>query len=123
MANSPGGIVPWGEHMRTQSLQQANASFLDNLRAQQLSVAAQWQQPIPYLTNLEIKKEEKKEMGPSFVREYFVKHKELFMGFFVIVLLDHFIFEGAFRERLKKIVHSFLDKADAKVNSIEVKVA
>lgn len=66
------------------------------------------------------KQKESKKMGSGYIREYFIKHRDLLMGLTVVLLLDHFIFEGAFREKIKRIVHSFLDKAENKIHEIEV---
>lgn len=56
-----------------------------------------------------------KENKMNYVKEYFVKHRELFMGLFVVILLDHYIFKDAFREKLQQIVHGFLDKTQKKL--------
>lgn len=48
----------------------------------------------------------------DYVKGYFFKHRELLMGLTIVILLDHFIFGGAFREKTQKIVHSLLDKTE-----------
>ncbi len=55
----------------------------------------------------------------NYVKEYFVKHRELIMGLSIIVLLDHFIFKDAFKAKLQKIVANLLDKTEAKLNAPE----
>lgn len=50
-----------------------------------------------------------------YVRDYFIKHRELLMGLTLVILLDHFIFAGAFREKIQKIVQSILDKTEKKL--------
>lgn len=62
---------------------------------------------------------EKTSMGTEYVKSYFMKHRELLMGFTIFVLLDHFVFGGAFREKIKRIVHSMLDKAENKLTSLD----
>jgi hypothetical protein len=57
-----------------------------------------------------IKNKEHKKMG--FIKEYFTKHKELFMGLAVAMVLDRYLFDGAFQEKIKKIVHNLLDKTE-----------
>lgn len=51
----------------------------------------------------------------SYVKEYFVKHRELLMGLVVIALIDHYFFKNALKEKLQKIAHNFLDNADKKL--------
>jgi len=65
------------------------------------------------LSNKAEKKKEAKVM--NYVRDYFIKHRELLMGLTLVILLDHFIFGGAFREKTQKIVHALLDKTEKKL--------
>lgn len=58
----------------------------------------------------ESKKKESKKMG--FVRDYFKKHQELFMGLAVAIILDRYLLGGAFQERLKRIINGLLDKTE-----------
>lgn len=67
-----------------------------------------------------LEKKEKK-MSTSYVREYFVKHREILMGLAIFILLDHYIFEGAFREKIKRIVHGILDRTENKLLAVESK--
>lgn len=60
--------------------------------------------------------ETKKESFMQYVKEYFVKHRELIMSLVVFTLIDHLIFNGAFREKIEKLVHNLLDKADKKLS-------
>lgn len=48
----------------------------------------------------------------SFVKEYFTKHRELFMGLAIAIILDRYLLGGAFQDRLKRIVTSLLDKTE-----------
>lgn len=61
-------------------------------------------------TRLDLNKKEPK-MG--FIKEYFTKHKELFMGLAVAIILDKYLLGGAFQERLKRIITGLLDKTEA----------
>jgi hypothetical protein len=55
----------------------------------------------------------------GYVKEYFVKHRELLMGLAIFILLDHYIFNGAFKEKIQKLVHGILDQADKKLTHKE----
>ena len=44
------------------------------------------------------------------MKEYLEKHRDVFLTIGIVLILDHFVFEGAFREKLKSITESFLDK-------------
>lgn len=46
------------------------------------------------------------------IREYIEKHKDAIFTVGLVILLDHFIFGGAFRERIKNTVDKLLDKAN-----------
>lgn len=51
----------------------------------------------------------------DYLKGYLVKHRELLMGLGLILVLDHFLLDGAFSEKIKKIIHNILDKADKKL--------
>lgn len=51
----------------------------------------------------------------DYFKGYLVKHRELLMGLGLALVLDHYIFGGAFKEKLQKIVHSILDKTEKKL--------
>lgn len=85
---------------------------LQEYRARKMSLGMQ--------NSKEINKKEIKKMG--FIKEYFNKHKELFMGIALAVILDRYLLGGAFQERLKRIITSFLDKAETTLNSDKPKV-
>lgn len=53
-----------------------------------------------------------KEQKMGFIKEYFVKHRELFMGLALAIILDRYLLGGAFQERLKRIITSLLDKTE-----------
>lgn len=56
-------------------------------------------------------KKEKTGMG-GFMKDYFNKHRELFMGLAVAILLDRYLLGGAFQDRLKRIITGMLDKTE-----------
>lgn len=49
-----------------------------------------------------------KESVMESLKKYFETHRDLFFTIGIVIILDHFIFGGAFRERLKGLVDSFL---------------
>lgn len=51
----------------------------------------------------------------GYMKDYFVKHRELLMGLTIVVLLDHFIFGGAFRTKIEAIVNGILNNAQKKL--------
>lgn len=44
------------------------------------------------------------------IKLYIEKHRDIFLTIGVVLILDHFVFGGAFREKLKNIIDNFLDK-------------
>ncbi len=44
------------------------------------------------------------------IKQYIDKHRDIFLTIGIVLLLDHFVFQGAFTDKLKKIVDGFLDK-------------
>lgn len=49
------------------------------------------------------------------LKEYFNKHREVFYTLGIIILVDHFIFDGAFTKRLKVTINKLLDKVQEKL--------
>ena len=49
-------------------------------------------------------------------KEYVSKHKDVFYTIAVILLADHFLFKGAFKDKITKIVNNALDKAESKLS-------
>ena len=49
------------------------------------------------------------------LKEYFEKHKEVIFTVGIVVLIDHFFLNGAFRERLKGLVEKLLTRTEAKL--------
>ena len=53
------------------------------------------------------------------LKDYFKKHQEIFMTVFFVLLEDHFFFNGALRERVKKLVEGLLTKVENSLTSKE----
>ena len=49
------------------------------------------------------------------IKSYFDKHRDIMLTIGIILILDHFVFSGAFTEKLKKMIDSFLDKKASEV--------
>lgn len=60
------------------------------------------------LSDLSLKEQGVKSMES--LKQYLEKHRDVFFTLGIVLVLDHFIFEGAFREKLKNIIESLLDK-------------
>lgn len=43
------------------------------------------------------------------IKSYLEKHRDIFLTIGIILILDHFIFAGAFKDKLKSIIDGFLD--------------
>lgn len=50
------------------------------------------------------------------IKDYFKKHQEIFITLGIIILIDHFLFNGAFREKIKDTVEKLLKGVEKKVN-------
>jgi hypothetical protein len=46
------------------------------------------------------------------IKGYFVKHRDLFMGLAIAIVLDRYLLDGAFQGRLKRIINGILDKTE-----------
>lgn len=58
------------------------------------------------------------------IKDYFQEHKTILLTVAIVLLADHFIFAGAFRERIKATVEKFLSGAEKKAAAfIEKEVA
>lgn len=44
------------------------------------------------------------------LRDYFGKNRDLIFNVAIIILVDHFVFNGAFREKIKSLLDKFLCK-------------
>lgn len=55
------------------------------------------------------------------VRKYIADNRDMVYTILFVAVLDQLLFEGAFRERIKKLVDGFLTKAETKTAAIEGK--
>jgi hypothetical protein len=53
------------------------------------------------------------------VRSFVNEHRSTFYMLGVILLVDHFVFNGSFRERLKSLVEKMLMKVEDKINKVK----
>lgn len=51
----------------------------------------------------------------GYVKDYFVRHRELILTIGLLVVVDHYLFRGAFKEKLRGIVHKLLEGAENKL--------
>ncbi len=58
------------------------------------------------------KKEEKKMLGK--IKEYVDEHKNIIFTLGLIILVDHFLFKGALKERIKTSIEGVLKKVEDK---------
>lgn len=56
----------------------------------------------------------------QYVKDYLVKHRELLMGLGLFLVLDHFLLNGAFKDKINKLIHGILDKAEKKLSHDDV---
>lgn len=50
------------------------------------------------------------------VKEYLKENKQIIMTIAVVLIVDHLVFGGAFRERVKSLVNGLLNNAEKKLN-------
>lgn len=63
-----------------------------------------WQQPSPII---------KKERIMNSFRAYLDKHRDLIFTVALVFIVDHYFLGGAMKERIKKLLEGFLNKAEA----------
>jgi hypothetical protein len=44
------------------------------------------------------------------VKGYFKEHRDIIMTLLMVILVDHFVFEGVFREKLQNLVEGMINK-------------
>lgn len=62
------------------------------------------------LSQLDAVFKKKKGLSMGSLKEYLSKHKDMLFTVAIVIVLDQVVFEGAFREKLKKVVDNMLDK-------------
>ena len=50
-------------------------------------------------------------------KQYLEKHRDVFFTIGIVLVLDHFVFGGAFKEKLQAIVDSFLSKRTKEITN------
>lgn len=58
----------------------------------------------------------------SDVRGYFKDNRDLILTIALVLVVDEFVFEGAFRDRIKKLVNGMLKKAQGKLGMSDAAV-
>ena len=58
-----------------------------------------------------------KESKMDYLKEYFSKNRDTIFTIVLVVLIDHFVFNGAFREKVKSVVDSMLNKANKQIEA------
>ena len=48
-------------------------------------------------------------LSMTHLKEYFIKYRDTLLTIGLVVVLDHFIFQGAFRSKIQKAVEKLLD--------------
>jgi hypothetical protein len=51
------------------------------------------------------------------IKKYWVEHQDVLMTVGIVMLVDHFLFGGALREKIKTTLENFLTKADKKISA------
>jgi hypothetical protein len=63
-------------------------------------------------------KKEKKENMMESIRNYFKNHQETFLTICVLLLADEYLFDGVFREKIKDLIESFINKTKRKIENV-----
>jgi hypothetical protein len=53
------------------------------------------------------------------VRGYFREHRDVILTLLFVILVDHFVFDGSFREKLKGLLDSMIAKVSKKVEEVK----
>lgn len=51
------------------------------------------------------------------IKDYLKEHKSILMTIGVVLLVDHLVFDGAFREKVKEIINKMLGKVEKQLDS------
>lgn len=79
------------------------------------SIAAQPYASVTYLQDLEQKQEKQKKESKTMiqnVKNYVEKHRDIIFTVGFIFLVDHFMFKGALRDRLKGMIEGVISKVE-----------
>lgn len=99
----------WGQ---TQAQNQFNEAYRKNDFAQ---IMGQSQQ------NAGIAQQTKKVTMFGSIKKYFDDHRDLLMTLVVLVIVDQWVFDGAFKEKIKGLIDRVVGHADNKIKELEKK--
>lgn len=57
------------------------------------------------------------------IKDYFRKHQDTFITLAIVILVDQFVFEGKFREKIKSVMDSMIDKINSQLNMNKKEIA
>lgn len=130
------------EQMRQMQAQQAQ-SFQNQIAwQQQAQKLPESYKPVPYLngkssfekvggaiidegiekTKKELEKELRKGKKVNMVREYLNKHRDIVFTLVIALLVDHFVLNGALRQRIQKVIEAALNRVEKALGIAEEKV-
>lgn len=55
------------------------------------------------------------------IKKYLDDHRDLLLTIVVLVLVDSFVFDGAFKEKIKQLIDRVIGHADSKIKALETK--
>lgn len=53
----------------------------------------------------------------EYLKEYFHKNRDLIFNISLILLIDHFVFNGAFREKIKSIMDGLINRTEKQLKA------
>lgn len=56
------------------------------------------------------------------IKKYFDDHRDLLMTLAVLVIVDQWVFDGAFKEKIKGLIDRVVGHAESKVKALETQV-
>lgn len=68
-----------------------------------------------------LKLPEKKVTMFSSIKKYFDDHRDILMTLAVLVVVDQWVFDGAFKEKIKLLIDRVIGHADGKIKALEAK--
>lgn len=73
----------------------------------------------PKVESTTIKKENKSMFKAA--KEYFYEHRDLIMTTLFLIVVDQFVFDGVFKEKIKSLVDRIIGHAEGKVKALDSK--
>lgn len=93
------------------------------LQQQQGAYMGSYASFIPPQSSLMLDKEKEKKTMFKSLKEYADKHKDVLFTLVFILVLDHFIFNGAMREKVKSVLEGMLNKIQDKEKEIFTRIS